>query len=174
MAGAEASMAKSKGNTNTLYVGSTNVFGSATKVLNKKIGSVDGPKQITDDVTTDDSTGPEHDTIYPVIIESIEVEVLVDPADASYIFLNARSKDGVKCFVFWRPEGDVSTRDQFLFSGDGAREAEARQRQVVAPDLHPEGQRRSDAVCGPVTRRKQCPTACRFGSASRPESFASA
>jgi hypothetical protein len=115
MAGAEASMAKSKGNTNTLYVGSTNVFGSATKVLNKKIGSVDGPKQITDDVTTDDSTGPEHDTIYPVIIESIEVEVLVDPADASYIFLNARSKDGVKCFVFWRPEGDVSTRDQFLF-----------------------------------------------------------
>lgn len=109
-------MAKQKSNINTLYVGLTSVFGSATKILNKRITGINGPMQITDDTTTDDSAAPEHEVVYPVVFESIVFDQLVDVADASYIFLDARAKDGAKFFVFWRPDGDTATRTQFLFS----------------------------------------------------------
>jgi hypothetical protein len=106
-------MAKETSRINVIKVGATNP--PATVMLNKSTPNVDGPKQITDDTTTDDSGGPEHATVYPCIIESIVVEQLVDTADASYIFLLARAEDGATCFVAWQPEGAVSTKRQYIF-----------------------------------------------------------
>lgn len=108
-------MAKENANLNTVYVGAANP--PVTKVLNKKLTGIDGPINETDDVTTDDSTAPEKSTVYAGFMKGLKIEQLVDTADASYAFLDARAKDGATFFVSWRPDGDGSgTKTQGIFS----------------------------------------------------------
>jgi len=107
-------MAKFNANLNTLYVGASNP--AATKVTNKKMTGIDGPDNITDDVTTDDSAGPEISTVYAGNMHELKVEQLVDTADSSYQFLDARAKDGASFFTRWRPDGDGVGKTQADFS----------------------------------------------------------
>ena len=78
-------MAKTRSRINTLYVGLTNP--PTTKVLSKKDLKVDGPKQVRDDTTTDDSAGPEHAVIFAGDIAGVDFTVLMDSADTSYLLL---------------------------------------------------------------------------------------
>lgn len=105
-------MAKQKSNLNTIYVGlSGGANPPTTKVLNKSDPSVD-IKNITDDVTTDDSTAPEKMTVYAGVITGAKFKQLVDTTDPSYDFLRQRMEDGAPFLFCYRPDGDGTPKRQ--------------------------------------------------------------
>ena len=99
-------MAKTKWRDCVVMIGTANP--PTTAVTSKKDVDVDGEKQITDDTTTDDSVGPEHEVIYAGQIESVSFPVIKDRADASYLILETAANAGTKIYCAVRPEGTQS------------------------------------------------------------------
>lgn len=107
-------MAKTKWRDCTVLVGTANP--PTTQLTNKKDVVIDGLKQITDDTTTDDSTGPEHDVIFAGDITSAKHEIIVDRAEASYLILEAAAEGGTKIYVSLRPQGNgAGTKREYIF-----------------------------------------------------------
>lgn len=107
-------MAKTRSRINTLYVGLTNP--PTTKVLSKKDLKVDGPKQVRDDTTTDDSAGPEHAVIFAGDIAGVDFTVLMDSADTSYLLLRDAAKAGTIIYASYRAVGDGTGKEEAIFA----------------------------------------------------------
>lgn len=84
----------------------------------KRDVDVDGPSQVFDEVTTDDSSGPEHAVVYAGQINSVSFPVVIDRANSTWTAIEGAAEAGTEMFCVIQPQGAGSaSKREVIFKG---------------------------------------------------------